>query len=452
MTPRDGAERKPPAHATQAADQAPHYLRAVTDMSRTRDVVAREDIHAANGIKLLARGAKLNAGMLDNLLRHKLAIALDAALETSDIVDAVTLTRDLDAVLAQDEMLGRIMQRSGDAQGWKWTLSQMPLHRDLRFRLTVMKSERTALYRHSLYLVLLSHAIGSRLSLSASEMRSLMLAALFHDLGEMHTDPELFKSGRMLQGAERNVIHVHPVTSHAILSRIPGVPADALHAVLQHHERLDGSGYPRAMAGAGIHRLARILAVAETAEVMLRRFDPERFSVAFRLHNARFDANCIRAVYELLPTVDHQADDTPPSRSLSCSRVAAVFAGWPDMRDRIDSSAAHAPLAFVAGRVHEVQSLARQAGYSAEFLEMIDLDGDDAHLAAELLAVQEEITRMLDDIAFEIERRVEPSMACHAVARTLIELLRQPAVKAQEASACAPGSESEAAAKPASPT
>ncbi|MBK4737774.1 HD-GYP domain-containing protein [Noviherbaspirillum pedocola] len=266
-----------------------------------------------------------------------------------------------------------------------------------------MKSERGALYRHSLYLVLLSRAIGARLSLSASEMRNLMLAALSQDLGEMHTDPELLKSGRMLQGPERNVIHVHPVTSHAILSRIPAVPEDALQAVLQHHERLDGSGYPGGTSGAGIDRLARILAVAETAEVMLRRFDPERFSVAFRLHRARLDADCIRAVYELLPPANPPNDDAPQSRGLSCGRVAAVFAGWPDLLQRVDSSAAHEPLAFVTSRIYQVQSLARQAGYSAEFLDMINLDGDDAYLAAELLAVQEEIIRMLDDMAFEFE-------------------------------------------------
>jgi HD-GYP domain-containing protein (c-di-GMP phosphodiesterase class II) len=417
---------EPADAASEPGDQAPHYVRAVADMGETREVVAREDIHAANGVKLLARGAKVDRRMLDRLLQHKLALPLDAALDAADALDHAALARDMDAALGEDEMLQRLLQRAGDDHGWKWTLSRMPLHREVSFRLTVMKSERPRLYGHSLKLALLAHAIAARLPLPAEEMDMLMLAALCHDFGEMHTDPELLKSGRPLRGRARNVIHVHPVTSHAILSRVPAIPAAVLRAVLQHHERLDGSGYPTGAAGAKIHPHARILAVAETVEVMLRRFDPERFGVVFRLHRVRLDADCIRAVYELLPPDAQASAEAQQAQAGSPSRVMRLLAAWPDLQRRIESAADDAELAFVASRLFEVQSLARQAGLSAEFLEMIDLDGEDALLAGELLAVEDEMARMLDDIAFEIERRIAPSMPGHALARELIAWLRQP--------------------------
>ena len=114
----------------------------------------------------------------------------------------------------------------------------------------------------------LALAIAERLDLDAEMMKGLRFASLCHDIGKINVPAEILSKPVRLSPEEFAIIRLHPRSGCDILREIE-FPWPVAEIVLQHHERLDGSGYPRGLKGDQIMREARILAVADVVESML---------------------------------------------------------------------------------------------------------------------------------------------------------------------------------------
>jgi PAS domain S-box-containing protein/putative nucleotidyltransferase with HDIG domain len=114
----------------------------------------------------------------------------------------------------------------------------------------------------------LACAIGRQLGLSEDELEGLRLSALVHDIGKVSVPAEILARPGRIQENEVLLIREHPQVGHDILSRID-FERPVAGIVLQHHERLDGSGYPAGLAGSEILPEARVLAVADVFEAMV---------------------------------------------------------------------------------------------------------------------------------------------------------------------------------------
>ncbi|WP_243299166.1 HD-GYP domain-containing protein [Bacillus litorisediminis] len=124
------------------------------------------------------------------------------------------------------------------------------------------------IFSHSFNVTLYSLAIGIELKLSSSELELLGLGAILHDVGKMTVPTEiLLKPGR-LTDEEFEEVKKHAESGFQILRNIHTVPLVAAHCAYQHHERLDGSGYPRGLKDKEIHMLAKIIAVADVFDAV----------------------------------------------------------------------------------------------------------------------------------------------------------------------------------------
>ena len=110
-------------------------------------------------------------------------------------------------------------------------------------------------------------AIGRELGLSEGEVETLALTARMHDIGQIAVPAEILTRPGRLTDNEFTLIKAHPQVAHDILAPIDfGRPV--AEVILQHHERLDGSGYPRGLRGEELLLEARVLAVADVVEAM----------------------------------------------------------------------------------------------------------------------------------------------------------------------------------------
>lgn len=133
----------------------------------------------------------------------------------------------------------------------------------LRDRETFGHSHRTAR---------LGLLLGRELGLSSAEMITLFLGSLLHDVGKIGVpDSVLHKPGR-LTDEEWAMMRRHPDDGRALLAGIHFLDGAAL-AVVQHHEKWDGTGYPAGLRGEGIAPCARALAVADAFDVMTHHRD-----------------------------------------------------------------------------------------------------------------------------------------------------------------------------------
>jgi putative nucleotidyltransferase with HDIG domain/PAS domain S-box-containing protein len=109
--------------------------------------------------------------------------------------------------------------------------------------------------------------IGEAVGLDPQRLAGLRLAAGLHDVGKIAIPSEVLSSPRKLTPEELALVRAHPSAGHQIVSRTE-LPPQVDDVVLQHHERLDGSGYPNGLVGSAIGMDARIVAVADVAEAM----------------------------------------------------------------------------------------------------------------------------------------------------------------------------------------
>jgi putative nucleotidyltransferase with HDIG domain len=110
-------------------------------------------------------------------------------------------------------------------------------------------------------------AIGRELGLPAERIEGMRLAALIHDIGKIYVPAEILNRPGRLTPAEFEIIKSHPGVGYDIVKDVK-FPWPVGDMIVQHHERLDGSGYPRGLKGEAIILEARILAVADAVEAM----------------------------------------------------------------------------------------------------------------------------------------------------------------------------------------
>jgi PAS domain S-box-containing protein len=113
----------------------------------------------------------------------------------------------------------------------------------------------------------LAGAIGAEMGLSAHDIKGLRLAGFVHDLGKIAVPAELLAKPTRLNEAEMALIRMHPQAGYDVLKDIE-FPWPIAHVILQHHERMDGGGYPNHLKGPDIVLEARIMMVADVVESM----------------------------------------------------------------------------------------------------------------------------------------------------------------------------------------
>jgi putative nucleotidyltransferase with HDIG domain len=120
---------------------------------------------------------------------------------------------------------------------------------------------------HQKRVAALAKALARELGMSAEEAHGIFLAGIVHDIGKINVPSEILLKAGALSDAQRTMVNNHPVAGYEILKGIkfPWPVAEIVH---QHHERLDGSGYPQGLKGGDILIGSRILAVADVVEAM----------------------------------------------------------------------------------------------------------------------------------------------------------------------------------------
>lgn len=120
---------------------------------------------------------------------------------------------------------------------------------------------------HQLRVTDLALAIANKLGFAVDARHTLRIAGMLHDIGKLGIPAEILSKPSTLSPIELALIQTHPQKAHEILTGIV-FPGPVAQIVLQHHERLDGSGYPNGISADDILPLARVLAVADVVEAM----------------------------------------------------------------------------------------------------------------------------------------------------------------------------------------
>lgn len=156
---------------------------------------------------------------------------------------------------------------------------------------------------HTRRVAMLAVVIGEQLGLSPARLRSLAIGGLLHDIGKLSVPEAILQKPSSLDDDEYAVIKLHPERGRELLSELGGFDDSVARLVLDHHERLDGSGYPRGLDGERLDLATRILAVCDVYDALVspRVYRPawpqeEALALLRDESDVAFDARCIAAL------------------------------------------------------------------------------------------------------------------------------------------------------------
>ncbi|GHB47620.1 metal-dependent phosphohydrolase [Streptomyces cirratus] len=151
-----------------------------------------------------------------------------------------------------------------------------------------------------------SAMIARELGMADDRMEVVRIAGILHDVGKLGVPTRLLRKDGPLTPEERKVIELHPEYGHEMVRGI-GFLGEARSAILHHHERVDGSGYPYGLAGEQIPVLARVVAVADSFDAMTStrsysraRPVPVALAELERCAGAQFDPAMVRALVDAI--------------------------------------------------------------------------------------------------------------------------------------------------------
>jgi putative two-component system response regulator len=187
--------------------------------------------------------------------------------------------------------------------------------------------------------------IGRKMGLSEDRLHDLRMAGTLHDLGKFAIPSALLSKPGKLTPQEFALIKTHPQVAYNILEPV-SLPGNTAEIILQHHERLDGSGYPQGLQGEEILLEARILGVADVMEAMCSH-RPYRASLGLAetldeltrnqgiLYDAVVVKTCLKLYGQDLPAPRQAILPLPPVSPGDGARAQEIFAGRPALRQAV---------------------------------------------------------------------------------------------------------------------
>ncbi|MBM7023585.1 HD-GYP domain-containing protein [Treponema sp. Marseille-Q4523] len=155
---------------------------------------------------------------------------------------------------------------------------------------------------HSMRSTVLAIAIGLQLHMSLSKLVELGASCMLHEIGMLRLPPQLYLSNKQLSPAERDEISKHPLIGFEIAKTLQ-FPVAVQFAIFEHHERENGTGYPRGLTGDKISLYAKIIAVVCSFESIIapRQYKTERSTFAamvemLKNENRQYDETVIKAL------------------------------------------------------------------------------------------------------------------------------------------------------------
>jgi len=181
---------------------------------------------------------------------------------------------------ARDEMEARVLESTAELALAKETLKKLitelcQAEKDIRSYLQgiihvvslIIETRDPYTAGHQRIVAGIAQAVGQMMGLPGERIEGIALAATVHDLGKISIPAEILAKPTKLNAFEMNIIRTHPRSGYEILKMVD-FPWPIAQIVLQHHERIDGSGYPQGLGARDILLEAKIIGVADVVEAM----------------------------------------------------------------------------------------------------------------------------------------------------------------------------------------
>jgi HD-GYP domain-containing protein (c-di-GMP phosphodiesterase class II) len=404
------------------------FLQHLNAFSQNEPVNAARDIFDVSGKnRLVGEGSRINAVALRKLSGATLKTPIVAHLQCMSPLSTPALKLHMQRSLARSPGISLLLQATKKQHVALDFLNLISLPLPMVNLLTIMWRQLPFLFEHSLDVALISTCLALQCG-KLIDPAHLMYAGLFHDIGSMYLSPELLDSERPLTWAEWSQIYTHPTLGHELMQSFPNLylPSGIVSAILQHHERIDGSGYPNGLRGKRLGDAGRILATAEVVASITRHKSKEYLLTVLDANSGKLDDDLLELLHRLLSEVSGDEFIAASLRATTFRLVDAVtdaVARWHQLGPEITG---HPALNKIQTGIASVEKILWNSGVSSDHLSNLP-DSLDLALPPEISGAFIEAHYQLRQILHDVYRNktqymeLKPKAASAAFGRWVAE-------------------------------
>ncbi|OEF98392.1 HD-GYP domain-containing protein [Desulfuribacillus alkaliarsenatis] len=255
-------------------------LIALQNLEAHKEHTLAKNILAENGQILLRAGTKLTAKLILRLQIRRIPYVYidDPLTEGINPIDVVSEETRRKALEKTSTIINNLMKKKRDKiigrdefnikKEVEAIITDVQRHPGSMYNMVNMQSMDDYLFHHSVNVGIISVILGVGLKYSKDKLIELGIGATLHDVGKTLIPIEILNKPGILNELEYDLMKEHSMLGFEILKEQPGIPLISAHVALQHHERWNGSGYPRGLAKLEQHEYARITAIADVYDAL----------------------------------------------------------------------------------------------------------------------------------------------------------------------------------------
>jgi len=247
------------------------YTGHLSEVNQSKKVIATEDIYNAQRVLLVRKGAELDSRAANKIIQFKLLTPLEQQVAIEDTIDGRKIFAFILKGIGSDTAASSIHNNLNIEDELRELCLAYNNYPILVQKLTVLYNQLPQLFQTALITAYVSYIIAHKMNLDFESKKVVFLAGLCHDFSMLHLDPSLVAKNENFTIEEQKALKVHPIVGEKILSNVPNLPAGVSHAVLQHHERTDGGGYPRGLWADKLSIESQILAFVDSIYSVYRK-------------------------------------------------------------------------------------------------------------------------------------------------------------------------------------
>ncbi|MFT6102095.1 MAG: hypothetical protein ACJATV_000949 [Granulosicoccus sp.] len=226
-------------------------------------IVATEDILSDNGVLLAKSGIELNKKICANILKFKLLKPLENSIAIENQLNAKSIYDKVKGYILTNLSINAMHQKIGDKTSLQKCCLRVEKFPLIQQKLTVLCIELPTVFDQAIQSAYLAYACALIERHEQQNIEEYFLAGLVHDIGFLHINHKILQKEGALTPDEWSNIQAHPIIAYEILNSIDKFPKVVSRAVLEHHENLDGTGYPRKKTGQDLSELGQLLSLLD---------------------------------------------------------------------------------------------------------------------------------------------------------------------------------------------
>ena len=259
----------------------PFYRQHLAQLNDSNPVKATEDIKNAQGQLLLRAGHVLDQTSIDKIVKFKLLKPIETCIALENQLTAQGLYDTIESFFCSDPSGVVLWENANDEVLLMDCCQRAGSYSLLMQKMTVLADRLPRLHRKALFGAWCAQRIFAINGESVERIYEAFIAGLVHDVGKLHLNPDYIESRRKLEPEEWRQLQAHPLISYQVVRNIPGLSAEICQAVRDHHESVDGTGYPANKVASAIGSLAQILHLLDsTFAIYERNFKPKKKSLS----------------------------------------------------------------------------------------------------------------------------------------------------------------------------